>query len=76
MKFIILTDKTDFRILINPMMITTITSLDPIYNKPCKARVFTLGNDAWSVKETIEEIQSKIKETENIQTITWHTESK
>jgi hypothetical protein len=54
-------------------MITTMASLDEIYNKPCKTRVFTLDNTAWSVKESIEEIQKLIKESENIQTITWHT---
>ena len=73
MKFITLTDKTDFRILINPMMITTIASLDAIYNKPCKTRVFTLDNTAWSVKESIEEIQKKIKASEKVTLTTWET---
>lgn len=72
MKFITLTDKEDLRILINPMMITAIAALDGT-NKHTNAKVYTLINDAWFVKETVEEIQKKIKETESIQTITWHT---
>ena len=73
MKFIALTEcKIDLPVLINPMMITAIVVLGST-DKSTGSKVYTMMNDVWSVKETIEEIQKLIKESENIHTITWET---
>ena len=74
MKFITLTDNEGHKILINPMMITTLQEV-----RPCPAellihaKVYTLAGDRRHVRETVEEIQKLIKESENITTITYET---
>ena len=74
MKFITLTDTEGHKILINPMMITTLQEV-----RPCSAellihaKVYTMAGDRRHVRETVEEILKLIKETENIHTITWET---
>jgi uncharacterized protein YlzI (FlbEa/FlbD family) len=74
MKFITLTDNEGHKILINPMMITTLQEV-----RPCPAellihaKVYTVAGDRRHVRETVEEILKLIKESENIHTITWET---
>ena len=73
MKFITLTNQSDGAVYINPI---TITALSPIPNpigKEAKTQIYTMGSSCWYVLETVEEIQKKIKESENIHTITWDT---
>jgi len=74
MKFITLTDTEGLKVLINPMMITTLQEV-----RPCSAellihaKVYTMAGDRRHVRETVEEIQKLIKETENTTTITYET---
>lgn len=72
MKFITLTNGEGRRVLINPMMIVTLQEIEST-DLPLNTIVYTMGGDRRHVKETIEEIQKKIKETENFHTITWET---
>jgi uncharacterized protein YlzI (FlbEa/FlbD family) len=74
MKFITLTDNEGHKVLINPMMITTLQEV-----RPCPAellihtKVYTMAGDRRHVRETVEEILKLIKESENIHTVTWKT---
>lgn len=72
MKFITLTDDQGRRVLINPMMIVTLQEVEHT-GLLLKTKVYTMGGDIRHVKETIEEIQKLIKESENITTITYET---
>jgi hypothetical protein len=74
MKFITLTDGQGCKVLINPMTITTLQ--EEVTDLPIKTKVYTMGGDRRHVRETIEEIQKLIKESENITTVTWKTGSK
>lgn len=67
-----LTRSPDKLILINPMMITALVDLRPD-DQLYSTQVDTMGGSSHTVKETTEEIQKKIKETENFHTITWET---
>ena len=71
MKFITLTDGQGCKVLINPMTITTLQ--EEVTDLPIKTKVYTMGGDRRHVRETIEEIQKLIKESENITTVTWKT---
>ena len=74
MKFITLTENEGLKVLINPMMITTLQEV-----RPCPAellihaKVYTIAGDRRHVQETIEEILELIKKSENTTTITWET---
>jgi uncharacterized protein YlzI (FlbEa/FlbD family) len=74
MKFITLTENEGLKVLINPMMITTLQEV-----RPCSAellihaKVYTVAGDRRHVRETVEEIQKLIKESESITTITYET---
>jgi uncharacterized protein YlzI (FlbEa/FlbD family) len=74
MKFITLTDNEGLKVLINPMMITTLQEV-----RPCSAellihaKVYTVAGDRRHVRETVAEIQKLIKESENTTTITYET---
>jgi len=72
MKFITLTDDQGRRVLINPM---TITTLQEVVHTGLllNTKVYTMGGDRRYVKETVEEIQKLIKESERITTTTWQT---
>jgi hypothetical protein len=72
MKFITLTNGEGLKVLINPMTITTLQ--EEVYTDlPLNTKVYTMGGDRRHVKETVEEIQKLIKESENITTVTWKT---
>ena len=74
MKFITLTkSNTNKKLLIHPMMITALDELYTTVDTGPKTAIHVMGADYWSVKETVEEIQKLIKESENIHTITWDT---
>jgi uncharacterized protein YlzI (FlbEa/FlbD family) len=74
MKFITLTDNEGHKVLINPMMITTLQEVQPC---PAEllihAKVYTMAGDRRHVRETIEEIQKLIHESETKYTVTWKT---
>jgi uncharacterized protein YlzI (FlbEa/FlbD family) len=72
MKFITLTGNGGRRVLINPMMITTLQEEEEA-DPPLKTKVYTMGDDRRYVKETIEEILELIKKSENTTTVTWKT---
>jgi hypothetical protein len=71
MKLIKLTRESDRSVLINTMTITALVDLGPV-DKLFNTQVYTMGG-SHIVKETIEEIQKLIKETEKTTTITWQT---
>ena len=75
MKFITLTDAEGLKVLVNPMMIVTLQELEPT-DLPLNTKVYTMGGDRRHVKETVEEIQKKIKETETTHTVSWLTGTK
>lgn len=70
MKFITLTKPGGSSILINPMMVQAI---EPSPSSQAKSTIHMMAGTSWMIMETIEEIQKKIKESENIHTITWET---
>jgi hypothetical protein len=72
MKFIKLTRSCDNVVLINPMTITALVDLGPV-DQLFNTQVCSIGGGTHIVKETIEEIQKLIKESELIHTITWET---
>jgi uncharacterized protein YlzI (FlbEa/FlbD family) len=70
MKFITLTKYGGASILINPMMVQAI---EPSPSSQAKSIVHMMAGTSLMIMETIEEIQKRIKESENIHTITWET---
>ena len=86
MKFITLTNGEGRKVLINPMMIVTLQELEPtdlplqemVQQMPMQLNtiVYTMAGDRRHVKETVEEIQKKIKETETTHTVSWLTGTK
>ena len=72
MKFITLTENEGLKVLINPMMITTLQELEPT-DLLLNTKVYTMGGDRRHVKETVEEILVLIQKSENITTVTWKT---
>jgi uncharacterized protein YlzI (FlbEa/FlbD family) len=72
MKFITLTRSENNTVLINPMMITALVDLGPI-DQLFNTQVYTIGGGSHVVKETIEQIQKLIKESEKTTTISWET---
>ena len=75
MKFITLTGNGGHRVLINPIMITTLQEEEDT-DLPLKTKIYTMGGDRRHVKETVEEIQKLIKETETTHTVSWLTGTK
>jgi uncharacterized protein YlzI (FlbEa/FlbD family) len=74
MKFITLTENEGLKILVNPIMITTLQEVRPSSDELLiNTKVYTVAGDRRHVRETIEEIQKLIKESENITTVTWKT---
>ena len=72
MKFITLTNGQGCRVLINPMMIVTLQELTPS-DLPLNTKVYIMSGDRRHVKETVEEIQKKIKASEKVTLTTWET---
>lgn len=74
MKFITLTENEGHRVLINPMMITTLQEVKPSPSElQVHTKVYTMAGDRRHVRETIEEILELIQKSENITTVTWKT---
>jgi uncharacterized protein YlzI (FlbEa/FlbD family) len=74
MKFITLTENGGLKILVNPIMITTLQEVRPSSDELLiNTKVYTVAGDRRHVRETIEEIQELIKKSENITTITYET---
>lgn len=71
MKFITLTDKDNLRLLINPAAITVIAVNTS--NKQGNSRVYTLVNDSWLVKQTVDEIERLIEKSNQIKLTTYET---
>jgi hypothetical protein len=72
MKFITLTRSCDNIVLINPMTITALVDLGPV-DQLFNTQVCSIGGSTHIVKETVEDIQKLIKESEKITTTTWET---
>jgi len=74
MKFITLTESGGLKILVNPIMITTLQEVCPSSDELLiNTKVYTVAGDRRHVRETIEEIQKLIKKSENTTTITYET---
>jgi hypothetical protein len=79
MKFIELTRSSSLnltrdhdRVLINTTMITALVELGPV-DKLFNTQVYTIGGGSHVVRETVEEIQKKIEESERVTLKTWET---
>lgn len=70
MKFITLTKYGGASVLINPIMVQAI---EPSPSSQAKSIVYMMAGTSLMVMDTAEEIQKKIRESENIHTITWET---
>jgi uncharacterized protein YlzI (FlbEa/FlbD family) len=71
MKFIVLTKSWGGQVAINS---TTIVALEPLPTG--KTSVYVFGHQSWTVDESIEEIQNKIKAAEGFAIINYDPKNK
>jgi len=73
MKFIELTQPSNDKILINPILISALEDRTSSNPYDAQSSVHTMGGNYWRVIETIDEIKKKIADTEKTTLINWET---
>jgi len=68
MKFITLTTQSEGTIKINATMIVALEQ-----QTGHNTRIYTITGGSWTILESIEEIENKIKESERVTLKTWET---